>query len=123
MSHEINFFGFRFGIEHVQQYSHQLINQSGIQPINWSTNVYYCLIDHLYLFHGSENMSAKYSMFWFCSSWVRAVQNLETAITTLEGEYEKVEALKVDVAPMQSVKKNATITDEIKQPGAQLMRL
>ena len=35
---------------------------------------------------------------------LRWVQALEAAITTLEGEYESIEALKVEVSPLQKAK-------------------
>ena len=39
---------------------------------------------------------------------LRSVQALESAITTLEGEYEAIESLKVEVSPLQKAKdKNA----------------
>ena len=50
----------------------------------------------------------------------RSITGLEAAIKTLEEEFQDIEALKVEVSPMKSVKDGATVGDDVKKSGAQL---
>ena len=45
---------------------------------------------------------------------------MEAAIKILEDEFQDIEALKVEVSPMKSVKDGSSLGDEVKKSGAQL---
>ena len=53
-------------------------------------------------------------------SHIRPVDALELSLKILESEFEKVQALKAEVGPMQSVKKTDGLSDTIKTSGTKL---
>ncbi len=52
---------------------------------------------------------------------LRSVEVLENAIKILEGEFETIEALKVEVSHLKSVKEKDTITDAITLPETKVV--
>lgn len=54
---------------------------------------------------------------------LRSVQDLEKAIGILEGEYETIEALKVEVSHLKSVKEKDPVTESITSPETKVMIL
>lgn len=52
---------------------------------------------------------------------LRSVKDLENAIKILEGEYETIEALKVEVSNLKSVKEKDPVTDSITSPETKVV--